>query len=83
MSIIFYSTLFLYILFSLFPQCYLIFPMIHWKSGIHNFIWSRKTLLYDIREPRYKQIKMGYQISKFSHLGQSCVLKSDTAAVYA
>ena len=34
------------------------------KGGIHSFVWSTKTFLYDIREPRYKQIKMGYQISK-------------------
>ena len=27
-------------------------------------IWSTKTFLYDIRGPRYKEIKMGYQISK-------------------
>ena len=38
--------------------------IIHWKGGIHSFVWSTKTFLYDIWEPRYKQIKMGYQISK-------------------
>ena len=27
----------------------------HLKGGIHNSIWSTKTFLYDIREPRYKQ----------------------------
>ena len=37
--------------------------IIHWKGGIHSFVWSTKTFLYDIWEPRYKQIKMGYQIS--------------------
>ena len=38
--------------------------IIHWKGGIHSFVWSTKTFLYNIREPRYKQIEMGYQISK-------------------
>ena len=28
------------------------------KGGIHSSILSTKTLLYDIREPRCKQIKM-------------------------
>ena len=45
--------------------------IIHWKGGIHSFVWSTKTFLYDIREPRYKQIKMGYQISKCLNIGQS------------
>ena len=26
--------------------------IIHWKGGIHSFIWSTKTYLYDIWEPR-------------------------------
>ena len=38
--------------------------IIHWKGGIHSFVWSTKAFLYDIREPSYKQIKMGYQIKK-------------------
>ena len=37
---------------------------IHWEGGIHSFVWST-TFLYDIREPRYEQINMGYQISHF------------------
>ena len=45
--------------------------IIHWKGGIHSFVWSTKTFLYDIWEPRYKQIKMGYQISKCLNIGQS------------
>ena len=45
--------------------------IIHWKGGIHSFVWSTKTFLYDIRDPRYKQIKMGYQISKCLNIGQS------------
>ena len=44
---------------------------IHWKGGMQSFIWSTKTFLYDIREPRYKQIKMGYQITKCLNIGQS------------
>ena len=45
--------------------------IIHWKGGIHSFVWSTKTFLYDIWEPRYKQIKMGYRISKCLNIGQS------------
>ena len=45
--------------------------IIHWKGGIHRFVWSTKTFLFDIREPRYKQIKMGYHISKCLNIGQS------------
>ena len=32
--------------------------IIHWKGVIHSFVWSTKTFLFDIRKPRYKQIKM-------------------------
>ena len=35
--------------------------MIHLKGGIHSSVWSTKTFLYNIREPRYKQNNMGYQ----------------------
>ena len=49
--------------------------IIHWKGGIHSFVWSTKTFLYDIWEPRYKQIKMGYQISKCLNIGQSQCLE--------
>ena len=45
--------------------------IIHCKGGLQSFVWSTKTFLYDIREPRYKQIKMGYQISKCLNIGQS------------
>ena len=38
----------------------------HLKDGIHNFVWSK--ILLDIKEPRYKQIKIGYQISKFLNI---------------
>ena len=57
--------------------------IIHWKGGIHSFVWSTNTFLYDIREPRYKQIKMGHQISKCLNTEKSCLWKSDTAAIYA
>ena len=45
--------------------------IIHWKGGIHSFVWSTKTFLYNIQEPRYEQSKMGYQISKCLNIGQS------------
>ena len=45
--------------------------IIHLKVEIHSSVWSTKTFLYDIQEPRYKQIKMGYQISKCLNIGQS------------
>ena len=53
------------------------------KGGIHSFAWSTKTFLYDIREPRYKQIKMGYQTFKHLNIGKSSVLKYDIALIYA
>ena len=57
--------------------------IIHWKGRIHSFVWSTKTFLYDIWEPRYKQIKMGSQISKCLNMEKFCVWKSDNAAIYA
>ena len=51
--------------------------IIHLNGGIHSSVWSTKTFLYDIREPRYKQIKIGSQISKLSDIGQSKVLNSN------
>ena len=45
--------------------------IIHWKGVIHSFVWSTKFFLYDIWEPRYKQIKMGHRISKCLNIGQS------------
>ena len=50
--------------------------MIHWKGGIHSFVWSTKTFLYNIWEPRYKQTK----ISRFQNVwifDNLSVLKSD------
>ena len=57
--------------------------IIQWKGGIHSFDWSIKTYLYDIQEPRYKKIKIEYQISKCLNIEKSFVWKSDTAAIYA
>ena len=57
--------------------------MIHWKGEVRSFIWSTKTFLYDIQEPRYKQIKKGYQILKCLNIGKSSVLKYDAAVIYA
>ena len=56
--------------------------IIHWKGGIRSFIGSTKIFLYDIREQRYKQIKIWYQILKCLNIGKSSVLKSDTAVIY-
>ena len=50
----------------------------HLKGGIYRSIWSTKTFLYDIREPRYKRNNMEYHISKFLNIKQSCVLKTET-----
>ena len=36
----------------------------HLKGGIHSFVWSTKSFLYKIRELRYKQNNIGYQILK-------------------
>ena len=47
------------------------------KGGIHSSVWSTQTFLYDIREPKYKQINIGYQIFKIVDIRQSSVLKSD------
>ena len=57
--------------------------IINLKGGIHSFVLSTKTFLYDIRELRYKQIKMEYEISKCLNIEKSNVWKSDTAAIYA
>ena len=47
------------------------------KGGIHGYVWSTKTFLSNIREPIYRKIKIGYQISKSLDIGQSSVLESD------
>ena len=46
------------------------------KSGIHSSVLGIKTFLYNIRKPRYKQIKMAYQILKILDIGQSSILNS-------
>ena len=46
------------------------------KGGIHCSVWSTKTFLYNIREPRYEQNNMGYQISMIWNDKQSNILKS-------
>ena len=51
--------------------------IIHFKGEIYSSVLSTKTFLYDIREPRYKQIKTRYQISKVLYIGQSSAFKSD------
>ena len=54
----------------------------HSKGGIHSCVWSTKPFLYDIKEPRYKQIKMRRQI-KINSIGQTSVLKSDVPYCFA
>ena len=53
----------------------------HAKRLGHSSIWSTKTFQYEIREPRYKQNKIGYQISTFLILDNLafCNLMSHTA----
>ena len=43
--------------------------MLGGKDIVHlkGDIYSTKTFLHDIRELRYKQIKMGYPMSKFQY----------------
>ena len=43
----------------------------HLIGGIHNFVSSTKKILYDIREQRYNQIKMEYQILKILFIRHS------------
>ena len=38
--------------------------MFYLKGDIHSFVSSTNSFLCDIGEPRYKQNKMGYQISR-------------------
>ena len=55
----------------------------HLKGGIHSSVWSTKKFLYDRREARYKQTKMGYQIFKKLDIGQSKVLNSHIPNYFA
>ena len=34
------------------------------KGDIHSYVLSKKNILYDIREPRFRQNNTGYQIIK-------------------
>ena len=52
--------------------------LFHIKGGIHRSIWSTKTFLNNIREPRYKRNNMEYHTSKFLNIEQSSVLETDT-----
>ena len=47
------------------------------KGGIHSSVWSTRTFLYNIREPRYKQIRFGHQNLKKFNMGQFSVFKYD------
>ena len=47
----------------------------HLKGGIHSSVWSTKTFLYNIREPRYKQNDMGYKMSRIWYNQQSDYLE--------
>ena len=38
--------------------------MIHLKGDIHRYVLSTSSFLCDIREPRYRQNNIGYQIIK-------------------
>ena len=57
--------------------------IIHWKGGIHSFVWSTKSFLYNIKEPRYKQNNMGYHfillIFQLPNIVQKCVCTLDGA----
>ena len=55
--------------------------IINLKGEIHSSVWSTKTFLYAIREPRYKQNNIGYQISRILDNDQSNIVKSDTTAI--
>ena len=43
----------------------------HLKVRIHSSVWSIKTFLYNIREPRYKQNNMEYKMSRILYNEQS------------
>ena len=61
----------------------------HLKGRLHSSVWTTKKFLHNIREPRYKPIKIGSQISKLSDIGPSNFLNSNvpycftyTSAIY-
>ena len=45
----------------------------HMKRGSHSSVRSTKSFLYNIRDPRYKQIKMVHQILKILDIELSSV----------
>ena len=51
--------------------------IINLKGEVHSSVWSTQTFLYDNMVPRYKKIKMEYQITKVLDIGHSSSLKSD------
>ena len=53
------------------------------KGVIHSSVWSTKTFLYHIREPRSKQRNVGYQISWIWYNEQYNIFKSISALIYA
>ena len=53
------------------------YGIFHLKGGIHSSVLSTKTFFYDIRNMRYKLIKMENQIWKILDIGQAFVLKFD------
>ena len=44
----------------------------HLKGDIHSFVLSTISCLCDIREPRYDQNKLEYEIRKIENIEQSC-----------
>ena len=55
----------------------------YWKDGIHSSVCSTKIFLYHIREPKYKQNNMGYQISRITKYEESKIFKSNTNLIFA
>ena len=46
--------------------------IIHLKGDIHSFVLSTSSFLCNIKEPRYKQNKKGYEIRRIWNIEQSC-----------
>ena len=57
--------------------------IIHLKEEIHISVWSTKTCLNDIRELRYKQKDMGYQILRILEKAHTNFFEFDIAKIYA
>ena len=54
----------------------------HLKGGINSYVWNTKIFLYDIREQRYKQNNLSYQIWRIWINEQSYSLQSAPTALY-